>query len=275
MTTSHKTRFNDVGFLSDESTTNSLARQLVSSECYKICIELNKLAQSVLNHTPVHPDDRKEVYATLYFQRMLSHYQAILIMAEHCMVHQVEVLLRALLEPLFDLVAFHEHDDFFDVLILGDSIQRLEFLKTLREQQRIVATYTEDELKELDKMIASAEEIDRSDFTVYMKAGLAGMLNEYRTTYSLLSETVHSSLHSLEADLIIDSQSNEIEGINSYGQKIEDIFSLLMTTANYMMTGINMILEIIPNTNDKTDIELLNKKVQDEWLHRVSAVPHR
>jgi hypothetical protein len=275
MTTNHKTRFNDIGFLSDESTTNSLAQQLTSSECYKICIELNKLAQSVLNHTPVHPDDRKEVYATLYFQRMLSHYQAILIMAEHCMVHQVEILLRALLEILFDLVAFHKHDDFFEVLILGDSNQRLEFLKTIREQQKVAASYTKEELNELEKMIVSAEDIDRNDFKVYMKADLAGMLNDYRTTYSLLSEAVHSSIHSLETDLIVNPLNNEIEGINSYGQKLEDIFSLLMTTANYMIIGINMIVEIVPAANNKTNLELINKKIQDEWLNRVSAVYHR
>lgn len=99
-------QFNDIGFLSTESTQSEVALKVTSSHYYELCKNLNKVAQTLLNDSIVHPDDRKEVYATLYFQRILSHYQAILIMAERCMFHQVEVMLRCMLEALFNLVAF-------------------------------------------------------------------------------------------------------------------------------------------------------------------------
>lgn len=212
-------RFNDIGFLSDECSTNQIAQKVTNSEYFKVCNTINKVAQASINKAIVHPDDRKEVYATLYFQRMLSHYQAILIMAERCMLHQVETMLRCMLETLFDLVAFDKNTELFEALVMGDSAQRLEMLKQIRKQQRTKATYTSEELEDLEKTIASAEDIDRNDFKIYMKADLAGMLHEYRTTYTALSETVHSTINSLEVDLIYSDRDDEILGMNTYGQK--------------------------------------------------------
>lgn len=267
-------KFNDIGFLSNESASNLISQQVISSESYKICFDLNIFAQSVLNHALVHPDDRKEVYAIVYFQRMLSDYQAILLLAERGMTHQSEIILSAMLETLFDLVAFHRHDDFFEALILGDAAQRLAFFKTIREQQQTRQSFTSDELQELDRLIASAEDIDRSDFKVYMKADLAGMLHEYRTTYALLSETVHSAVHSLEADLEM-NHHHEVEAINAYEQKIGTMFTLLMTTANYMTIGLNMILKIVPNAENEAGLKKLRDRMQVEWQSTSVAVPHR
>ena len=36
-----------------------------------------------------------------------------------------------------------------------------------------------------------------------------------------------------------------------------------------------MILQIVPSIKDKADIEILNNKIQDEWLNVVAAVSHR
>lgn len=272
---SEQSRFNDLGFLSEECFTNDISKQVTDTEYFKVCKSLNELAQSLLNKAVVHPDDRKEVYATLYFQRMLSHYQAILIMAERCMLHQVEVMLRCMLETLFDLVAFHKNKELFEALVMGDSAQRLEMLKLIRQQQETKATYTHEELNDLDKAIASAEDIDRDDFKIYMKADLAGMLHEYRTTYASLSQAVHSTINSLEVDLIYSDIDDGILGMNAYGQKTGELSTLLMTSANYLLVGIDMQLSIFPNTDKRSDALQLNDKVQLEWQKAVvSAVPH-
>ena len=275
MDADNKSKFNDIGFLSDESSTNHVALKVITSEYFKVCNNLNVLAHATLNKAVVHPDDRKEVYFTLYFQRMLSHYQAAIIMAERGMVHQIEIMLRCMLETLFDLVAFHENEDLFDALILGDGYQRLELLERIREQQKTTATYTHDEREDLDNIIASAEDVDRDDFKIYMKADMAGMLNDYRTTYSLLSETVHSTVHSIETDLIFHENSDEIIGINSFAQKMGDMSLLLMTSANYMTIGIKMLLTIFPNPENEAALNQLKDNVQNEWKKVVVAVQHR
>jgi len=273
--TRNKLKFNDVGFLSDESSTNHIALEVITSQYFTICNDLNVLAHSALNQAVVHPDNRKEVYVMLYFQRMLSHYQAMLIMAERGMVHQVEIMLRCMLETLFDLVAFHKNEDLFDALIYGDDDQRLQLLKQIREQQKITATYTQDEIDDLDKLIANAEDLNREDFKVYMKADMAGMLNDYRTTYPLLSQSVHSSLHSIETDLIFDDYGDEIIGINAIVQKIGDMSLLLMTSANYIAIGIEMLLIAFPSKEKKDELTLLKENVQKAWEKVIVAVQHR
>ncbi|NQZ54134.1 MAG: hypothetical protein HRT93_07785 [Piscirickettsiaceae bacterium] len=275
MNINNKPKFNDVGFLSDESSTNHIALEVITSEHFTVCNNLNVLAHSALNKAVVHPDDRKEVYVMLYFQRMLSHYQALIIMAERGMVHQVEIMLRCMLETLFNLVALHENADLFDALILGDDDQRLILLKRIREQQKTTATYTHDELKTLDKIIASAEDVDRENFKIYMKADMAGMLNDYRTTYPLLSEAVHSTVHSIETDLIFDDNDDEIISINSFTQKTGEMSLLLMTSANYITIGIEMLFTVFPNAENETDLLQLKDNVQNLWQNVVVAVQHR
>jgi len=46
----NKTLFNDIGFLSSEYLTNPALQQISSSDCYKICENLDRAAQTVLNH---------------------------------------------------------------------------------------------------------------------------------------------------------------------------------------------------------------------------------
>ncbi len=271
----NKFKFNDVGFLSDESSTNHIALEVTSSQYFTICNDLNVLAHSALNKAVVHPDNRKEVYIMLYFQRMLSHYQAMLIMAERGMVHQVEIMLRCMLETLFDLVAFHKNDDLFDALIFGDDDQRLQLLEKIREQQKIKATYTQEEIEDLDKLIANAEDLNREDFKVYMKADMAGMLNDYRITYPLLSQSVHTSIHSIETDLIFDDYGDEIIGINAIVQKIGDMSLLLMTSANYISIGIEMLLIAFPNDESNDELKHLKDTVQKAWEKVIVAVQHR
>jgi len=275
MNANNKSKFNDIGFLSDESSTNHVALEVITSDYFKICKNLNVLAHTILDKAIVHPDDRKEVYITLYFQRMLSHYQAAIIMAERGMVHQVEIMLRCMLETLFDLVAFHKNEGLFNALIWGDDYQRLELLEHIREQQKITATYTHDELDDLDKIIASAENIDREDFKIYIKADMAGMLNEYRTTYSLFSRTVHSTMHSIETDLIFHEDSDEIIGMNSFSQKTGEMSLLLMTSANYITVGMEVLLTIFPSAENEANLSPLKNGVQNEWKKVVVAVQHR
>jgi hypothetical protein len=109
-----------------------------------------------------------------------------------------------------------------------------------------------------------------------MKADLAGMLHEYRTTYANLSESVHSTIASLEDDLITDARTDHILGINVYGQRIEEISTLLMTSSNYLLVGLTMHLSIFPNSQQTADVNNLSLSFQAEWESVVvsAAVRH-
>lgn len=268
--------FKEVGFLSKQCCHGDFATEIKQSSYYTVCKDLNKLAQSVLNNCHIHPDDEKEVYLTLHFQRMLSHFQSIIIMSERGMTHQVEVMTRCMLELLFNLVAYHHNDELLEAMIVGDDDQRREVLITLYNEQLESPTFTEEEMTYLKKVINSADKIDRGDFHVFMKAEIAGLLNEYRTTYQLLSESVHSSLHSLQSDLVIDEQFDAIVGINTRAEHQDRLSTLMLTASDYLIAGIEIMIKVHRHPQEQTSsLETIKDKAQDVWKHIVVKVSHR
>lgn len=268
--------FREVGFLSEQCCSGDFATEIKQSNYYTVCKDLNKLGQSVLNHCHIHPDDEKEVYLTLHFQRMLSHFQSIILMSERGMTHQVEIMTRCMLELLFNLVALHQHDDLLAALTVGNDDQRREVLIKLYNEQLETPTFTEDEMSHLKKVINSADEDDRDDIHVFIKAELAGLLNEYRTTYQLLSESVHSNLHSLKADLDIDERSDAIVGINTRADHQDRLSTLMLTAGDYLIAGIEIMLKIHRHPEEETSsLEAIKHKAQDVWKHIVVKVSHR
>ena len=267
--------FREVGFLSEQCCYGDFASEIKQSDYYIVCKDLNKLAQTILNRCHIHPDDEKEVYLTLHFQRMLSHFQSIIIMSERGMTHQVEIMTRCMLELLFNLVAYHQHDDLLEAMIVGDDDQRREVLINLYNDQLETPTFTEAELWHLKQVINSPDKIDRGDIHVFMKAELAGLLNEYRTTYQLLSESVHSSLHSLQADLEIDEQFDAIIGINTRADHQDRLSSLMLTASDYLIAGIEIIMKSHAQHEELSTLARVKEQAQQVWKHIVVKVSHR
>jgi len=267
--------FREVGFLSEQCRYGDIASQIKQSGYYTVSSDLNKLGQTVLNNCHIHPDDEKEVYLTLHFQRMLSHFQSIVMMSERGMTHQVEIMTRCLLELLFNLVAYHQNDDLLEAMIMGDDDQRREVLIKLYNEQQESPTFTESELNYLKKAINSADKIDRGDFHVFMKAELAGLLNEYRTTYALLSESVHSSLHSLKADLELDEHYDAIVGINTRADNQDKLSTLMLTASDYLISGIEIMMTIHRQYDQSSSLETIKEHAQHVWKHIVVKVSHR
>lgn len=268
--------FTEIGFLSEQCSYGDIATEIKQSGYYTVCKDLNHLGQSVLNHCRIHPDDEKEVYLTLHFQRMLSHFQSIIIMSERGMTHQVEIMTRCMLELLFNLVAYHQNDDLLEAMIVGDDDQRREVLVKLYNKQLETRDFTDTEMEHLKQVINSADKIDRGDIHVVVKAELAGLLNEYRTTYPLLSESVHSSLHSLQADLEIDENSDAIVGINTRADHQDKLSTLMLTASDYLMSGIEIMMELHKQPEQQAStLESIRQKSQDVWQHTVVKVSHR
>lgn len=267
--------FKEVGFLSEQCCHGDFATEIKESGYYIACKDLNKLGQSILNHCRIHPDDEKEVYLTLHFQRMLSHFQSMIIMSERGMTHQAEVMTRCVLELLFNLAAYHQNADLLDAMIVGNDNQRRDVLVKLLNEQQQTSTFTENEIQHLKTVINSADEIDRGDIHVFMKAELAGLLNEYRTTYQLLSESVHSTLHSLQADLEIDEHFDSIIGINTRADHQDRLSTLMLTTADYLVSGIEIIMKVHSQHEQTTALENVKQQLQNVWQHNVVKVSHR
>ncbi|WP_438969755.1 DUF5677 domain-containing protein [Methylophaga sp.] len=267
--------FKDVGFLSEQCCNGDFATEIKQSSHYIACKDLNKLGQTVLNRCLIHPDDEKEVYLTLHFQRMLSHFQSIIIMSERGMTHQVEVMSRCMLELLFNLAAYHLNADLLEAMTVGDDDKRREVLIKLLNQQNDEHSLTEPELAYLRGIIDSADKIDRGDFHVFMKAELAGLINEYRTTYQLLSESVHSSWHSLHADLEIDDRDDSIVGINTKAEHQDRLSTLMLSAADYLVSGIEIMIKIHHQDEQSDDVQNIKDQLKNVWQHNTVKVSHR
>lgn len=266
--------FRDIGFLSANCVNNSLANEVKQAKFFQVACELNAIAQGIINKAAIHPDDRTEVYASLYYQRLLSHYQGMILMAERGMTHQMEVLLRCILGILFDLRAFSSHEDVFEALINGDDDKRREVLQNLESAQQQSPTFTEQERTQLQNIIHSADEVDRDDFTVFMKAELAGMLNEYRTTYTWLTQAVHTSLNSIKTDIRL-SKEDEIIEIDTCAQNSDEIAELLLTGANYLLEALETLTKTFPHYDMADSIQNVKSQVARAWQNVVVAVNHR
>lgn len=72
---------------------------------------LNRFANATLMETAVSPDDARELVLVSLLQRALTAFQAGAIVAEHGMPSETQILLRALLEIMFKVVAISKDPD--------------------------------------------------------------------------------------------------------------------------------------------------------------------
>ncbi|SFK41909.1 DUF5677 domain-containing protein [Methylophaga sulfidovorans] len=269
-----QTSFKDAGFLSEQSRTGTLSVEMHQTPQYLVCEDLSQLGQSILNRCRIRPDDKNEVYLSLYFQRMLSHFQSILLMAERGMIHETEIMSRCLLETLFNLAAFYRHEDFLEAMTDGDTDQRREVLTRFYLKQLEIHALTEQEMDDLERMINSADEINRGDVSTAIKAEMAGLMSEYRTEYAFLSETVHCRIHSVEQDLEMDDHQI-IVGIATRAEDTNRLASLLMNAADYLIDGISIILELHKQPEQLAHFEQIKRQVQKVWQNTTVKVAHR
>jgi len=273
MSTNHQ--FKEVGYLSEQSLQNDVANTIRASKSYQAALTLNKLGQTILNHSHIHPDDEKEVYLILHFQRLLSHYQAIILMTERGMLHQAEVLTRCLLETFINLVSYHLNDDFLAAMTVGDDQQKRQILTNLYTEQKQVANLTKGEMQQLEALITSNDHIDREEVKVFMKAEMAGLINEYRTTYQILSESVHSCLHSLSKDLERDEIRGSIIGINACTEQVGELQTIILVASDYMADATDIILQRHKQPIQQSEFEALRLTIKDAWQGIVTQVSHR
>lgn len=248
----------------------------LQDEVLNICKDYSKLCNQLMNGFKTHTDDRVEVVMTLLLNRMLSHFDGILLLAEKQLLHQAEILSRSLIACSFDYIAYHRHPEFVTALVIGDDNERRQVLNNYYRQQLEKPTLTQLELEQLHVIIESADQIDRSDIHTCIKADMAGLLNDYRTTYQLLSESVHNSLHSLEQDLEIDELHDEIIGINCHGDGLNNLNNLIMIAETFLHNCLAIAIQ--QNGNNKADLDALNQhkhRLNSVWQTHTMKASHR
>jgi len=248
-----------------ESTTN-MPRQATEA--------IARSLEKALNDVTVHPDDEKECAQWLYCHRLLSDYQAFILLAEKGMQRQCQIMMRCILEIVFEMVAWERHPALQTAMVNCDDNNLQQVLAQLQHVQQSKATLTQDELALLDAMIRSADEMDRKSLPTVIKAEFADLLQLYRTDYQLLSETVHSDVHDIRADMVKGGKDEHLLEVHTFASDPAEMDELMLQTAEYVLNAYACYCKLSAKAHDD-DLAELHKLVQDCWQHQISPVPHK
>ena len=99
---------------------------------FTLADEVNVYCQTTMLKFNAHNNNKQEVLVSTLYIRVLTHYQASILLAQRGLMPQSRVLVRAMIEALFSLCAIARSERCADDYILDNNISRLGFLKKYR-----------------------------------------------------------------------------------------------------------------------------------------------
>lgn len=231
--------FTKQGFVSEEArrVVETLAKK--NETLWAEAHAVNHYCQALQYELEVHKHSLVEMLAALMYARILSTYQGLLVVLERGMVEQAKMLLRCALESLFPLVAISQHADFAKKMLVSEERERLKGLnKLIRYWERSGGPDGElgNARKLAEEINKKLENVNGKKLSIVDAAEAAGLVDWYDTVYSLLSNTVHSSMRSLEDHLHFNADG-EVEAIKNE-PSVEDADKLLVTGMESMFHAV-------------------------------------
>lgn len=179
---------------------------------------------------------QEELIVMTLFIRCLETFETIVMISQRGAQIQARMLLRNLIDALFPLVAiaYDESDSHWKEF----ADQEVKSRKKHATNYRLLPTATDEGIKlseEIEKeMEELIEEEKITNINRYQWAERAGLVDWYRSKYSLLCDDTHSSVRSLEAH--IDSDGDEFKGFQG-GPNEDEIESTLATSIYAMLNA--------------------------------------
>ena len=96
------------------------------------------------------------------------------------------------------------------------------------------------------------------------------MLHLYRTDYQLLSETVHTDIHSIQDDSVTDQFDDHVIEVNTLVSSQYEMNELVLQAAGYVLSGFASILKLqgLPRNQQ---LQTLDHQLQQHWHRQISA----
>lgn len=218
------------------------------SDLYGEALRVNEYAQQLQYKPVIHKENPDELVAAILYARTISTYQALILVSERGMLQQVKMLLRCMLESLFPLVAISENEGYSKKLISAEEIERLKALnKLIRYKER--NGEKDKDLEDAKGLAATVKQnIEKNGIKkikVEDSAKKAKLFDWYDTAYSLLSNTIHSSMRSLEEHLHIDADNN-IEALKNEPETegLDQLYRIAIESMLYAVKAIGRLFKI-------------------------------
>jgi hypothetical protein len=231
-----------------------------------ICMEINRLAQEFQYKLEIHNRHSQELVAGVLFSRILSTYQAALLLCFKGMKPQVEMLIRCILESFFPLVAISKDASFVKEFVNSDEIEKSKAIRRIIDYKK---RHGITDLSSEEKVLSDTEEriktLNCRKISTYDCAKKAGLLDYYDTVYPYMSSAVHASVRSLEDSLVVQKGSDVITALKNEPEidHLEELFSTLVVCLLISIESMCIIFEIDQPENlaaINQAIEKLSKK---------------
>ncbi len=264
---------NDSGYLSVEIDEWIEKHRKKALPWFELCESINKFSHSIMFSIEVHNKYLPELIAASLYVRSMSCFQGVIIMAERGMINEAKSLLRCLLECMFTIVAIHKDENVAMQLVLGDLLQRKDYLKAYKRTKEGQITHeSKPSLEDIERLMQDIENSIQKEKVIKLTkrdlAEKAGLATIYDTAYKLLSSTIHANVRDLEQYLDL-NKSNEVKKI-LWGPDVSEIDFVLFIAADSMLHILEVISKIFVLSFDELWKEILNnfnklkKKFEDK-----------
>jgi hypothetical protein len=237
---------NEAGFLSSEINEWIQKHRKENEKWFALSERCSNLGQQVLLSIKVSNNDLQKLLVSLWFNRLLSHFQAIVLLMERGMLYEAQILLRTLVEVSFSLVAVAENPEISQDFLKDDKAQQLKALNTYMNLPKHLRTQDEQQEAGVRKKIEDLKcEICKNIYkelkTEYI-AQKANMTEYYNTIYASLCNTVHSRIRDLESHLLL-NKDNDIQQLN-WGPDFSGLDMVLLSANETFIVSTKRVLQL-------------------------------
>jgi hypothetical protein len=196
--------FDEHGFLGNDARVYSLKTEKEYKDYFQLCFDLNEYMQKKKFAFEPPDNNGQKIIAVCLFIRMMNTFQAVYFLAKKGFNLEAQVLVRVIFEARILLKLNCEEEGFFKEYVQGDFLKKLKIIDRATKKDdpisnKITSYANENNLiEELRSKIYVGIKPLKEKLRIKNLAEKANMLEEYDSTYLLLSDAVHTSIAALE-----------------------------------------------------------------------------
>jgi hypothetical protein len=252
------------GFLSEEIKSFGDFLKEKHSVTFQICYRINTFAQKLLYELEIHNKLLEELIIGAAYKRLISGFQASIVLGGKGMTNEMKVISRFMLEQTFLIIAISKNKDIAKKFSSNDEIIRKKMINKYSKLTINPTIY--NNITEVNKII---EEINSNihrknikEIKTWEMAKEAGLSDHYNTYYTMLSLVVHPTARDYQDDYVV-NEANEIMTI-IFGPDDNDIEKVLLSNAGYILLVLEQIKYLFKITIIE-DLEIIRKNYLTIW----------
>jgi len=230
---------------------------------YSLSDDLDQLCQTIVFGLKLNADNNQQVLVASLYLKILSTFQAVLLLAEKEMLNESKTLLRSMIEAMFALVAISKDPALATRFIEDDHTQRLKLsisyddlpLKLKKSLKPRLTKMINSSLSGLNKPNSKTHDI--TPLTVETLAKKAGLQEVYYSIYALLSGCNYLRVYELEQYWEGHTDSKTLLGLIHPDEKKTD--AILFTAIKTVFLSLNGVIQTFDIKVPKEHVTLIKQ----------------